>query len=88
MLQAISSILTMFSTLYGTYFSFQMHFQMSSAFCFYLEDAKILSSGNGLTHDIFFLSYFKLKVLADEKTKVFKKNEKKFFFWTDGKHCG
>ena len=31
-LQAISPFLTMFSTLYGTYFPFQMHFKMSSAF--------------------------------------------------------
>ena len=41
--------LRMFSTLYGTYFSFQMHFKMSSAICFNLDQSKILSSGNGLT---------------------------------------
>ena len=39
----------MFSTLYGTYFSFQMHFKMSSAICFNLDQSKILLSGNGLT---------------------------------------
>ena len=40
----------MFSTLYGTYFSFQMHFKMSSAICFNLDHSKIFSSGNGLIH--------------------------------------
>ena len=35
----------MFSTLYGTYFSFQMHFKMLSAICFNLDRSKILSSG-------------------------------------------
>ena len=39
----------MFSTLCGTYFSFQMHSKMSSAICFNLDQSKILSSGNGLT---------------------------------------
>ena len=38
----------MFSTLYGTYFSFSMHFTMSSATCFNLDWSKILSSGTGL----------------------------------------
>ena len=38
----------MFSTLYGTYFIFQMHFEMSSAICFNLDKSKILLSGNGL----------------------------------------
>ena len=41
--------LTMFSTRYGTYFSFQMHFKMPSAICFSLDQSKILSSGNGLS---------------------------------------
>ena len=45
--QAISPFLTMFSTLHGTYFSFWMHFKMSSAICFNLDQSKILSSGNG-----------------------------------------
>ena len=36
----------MFSTLYGTYFLFQMHFKMSSAICFNLDLSKILSSCN------------------------------------------
>ena len=40
----------MFSTLYGTYFSFQMHFKMSSVICFNLDQFETLSSGNGLTH--------------------------------------
>ena len=30
------------------FFSFQMHFKMSSAICFNLDQSKILSSGNGL----------------------------------------
>ena len=38
----------MFTTLYGTYFLFEMHFKMSSAVCFNLDQFKILSSGNGL----------------------------------------
>ena len=42
---AISPFLTMFSTLYGAYFSFYMHFL--SAICFKLDQSKILSSGNG-----------------------------------------
>ena len=38
----------MFSTLYGTCFSFYMHFKMSSAICFSLDQSKIVSSDNGL----------------------------------------
>ena len=38
----------MFSTLYGTYFSFWVHFKMSSAICFNLDKSKILSSANEL----------------------------------------
>ena len=38
----------LFSTLYGTYFPFQIHFEMSSAICFNLDQSKILLSGNGL----------------------------------------
>ena len=37
-----------FLPLYDTYFSPQMHFKMSSAICFNLDQSKILSSGNGL----------------------------------------
>ena len=47
--QAISPFLTMFSTLHGTYFSFEMHFKMSSATCFNLDQSEILSCGNRLT---------------------------------------
>ena len=39
----------MLSTLYGIYFPFWMHFEMSSAICFNLDQSKILLSGNGLT---------------------------------------
>ena len=38
----------MFSTLYGTYFSFQMHFNMLTAICFNLDQSKTLWSGNSL----------------------------------------
>ena len=40
--------LTMFSTLYGTYFPCQIHFKMSSAICLNLDMSKILLSGNEL----------------------------------------
>ena len=46
--QAISPFITMFSTSYGTYFSFQVHIKMSSAIYFNSDQSKILSSGNGL----------------------------------------
>ena len=46
--QAISPFLTMFSILYDTYFSLSMHFKMSSAISFNLDQSKIFSSGNGL----------------------------------------
>ena len=49
LLQAISPFLTMFSTLYGTYFSFSMHFKMSPAICFNLDQSKILLSVNGIS---------------------------------------
>ena len=48
LLQVISPFLTMFSTLYGTYLPFSMHFKKSSAICFNLDKTKILLSGNGL----------------------------------------
>ena len=50
--QANSPFLTMFSTLYVTYFSFEMHFKMSSTICINLNQSNILSSGNGLTYAI------------------------------------
>ena len=59
--QAISPFLTMFPTLYGTYFPFYMHFKMSSAICFNLDQSKILSSGNGL-NEILFFSYICLVI--------------------------
>ena len=49
LLQAISPFLTMFSSLFGTYFSSQMRFKLSSAICFNLDQSKNLSSGQGLT---------------------------------------
>ena len=56
--QAISPFLTMFSTLYGTYFPIYMYFKMSSAAYFNLDQFKILSSGNGLKTKIIILSTF------------------------------
>ena len=50
--QAISPFLTMFSTLYGTHFSFQMHLKTSSVICFNLDQSKMLSSGNGLSKEL------------------------------------
>ena len=38
----------MFPIQYGTYFSFQMHFELSSAICFSLDQSEIFSSGNEL----------------------------------------
>ena len=40
----MSPFLTMFSTLYGTHFPFQMHFKLLSAFFFNLDQSKILLS--------------------------------------------
>ena len=58
---------TMFSTLCGTYFPFNMLFKMSSAICFSLDQSRILSSGNELSfrfpeHD----SYHFAKVFQGE----------------------
>ena len=39
--QAISPFLTMFSTLNGTYISFQMHLKMSSTICFIWTSLKL-----------------------------------------------
>ena len=50
--QAISPFLKMFSTLYGTYISFLMHFKMSSAIYLNLDKSKILSSDNALMDPI------------------------------------
>ena len=50
--QAVSPFLTMFSTLcffFFFLFSFRMHFKMSSAIYFHLDQSKILLSSNGLT---------------------------------------
>ena len=60
----------MFSTLYGTYFPFQMHFKMLSAICFNLDQSKILTSGNGL-NPLFTLAlpYNKVPTITDPPTK-------------------
>ena len=61
----------MFSILYGTYFSFQMHFKMSAFFFLNLDQPKILSSGNGLTlPNDKIVSQFKLEPLSDDKINV------------------
>ena len=41
----------MFSTLYCSYFSFEMHFKRSSAICFNLDQSKILLSDNGIMNN-------------------------------------
>ena len=43
---ACNNFLTMFYTLYGTNFSFQIHLKMSSTICFNLDKSKTLLSGN------------------------------------------
>ena len=48
----------MFSTLNGTYFSFQVHFKMLSAICFNFCHSKRLLSGNGLK--VVLMVYFSL----------------------------
>ena len=48
--QAVSPFLAMLSTLYAHYFSCEMHFKMSSPIGFSLDQSKILSYGNRLTH--------------------------------------
>ena len=59
--------LTMFSTLHGTYFSFQMHFKMSSVTCFDLDQSKILSYDNGLTTSFSFFLKILLKVFFPKR---------------------
>ena len=82
LVQAISPFFTMFSTLYGTYFSFEIHFKMYSAICFNLDQSKILSSGKGLKVAIMMkivinslptdkiLDWSKLKTLVDDKKNM------------------
>ena len=63
LLQTISPFFTMFSTLYGTYFSFSMH----SAICLNLDQSKVLSSGNRLIPTLFTFGsycYFKEKTFT------------------------
>ena len=48
--QAVLPFLSVFSTQCGTYFSFSIHFEMSPAICFNLDQSNILSFGDGLTH--------------------------------------
>ena len=48
--QAVSPFLTMFPTLYVTYFSFQMLFKMLSVISLNVDQSKILSSGNELNN--------------------------------------
>ena len=46
---------------YGTYFSFKMHFKMSDAICFNLDQSKILSPGNVLKLDIYYMTCIRFK---------------------------
>ena len=78
--QAIYLFLTMFSTPYGIYFSFWMHFKLSSAICFNLDQSKILSPGYGLLNSFL---HILVKVLdrtesiSDDKLKA---NQMKILF--------
>ena len=58
-------LFSMFSIPHGTDFSFQMHFQMSSATRFNLDQSKILSSGIGLNR--FFSSVQLIRECTDEE---------------------
>ena len=82
LLQAISHFLTMFCTLYGTYFSFLMHCKMSSAICFTLDQSKILSSGNWLifskTNFMHLLTYYQTAYFRLLLLKGFACNNFKF----------
>ena len=61
----------MFSTLNGTYFPFYMHFKLSSAICFNLDQSKILSSGNGLSITYIIISCTCIwKISSANKTQV------------------
>ena len=85
--KASSPILTMFSTLHGTYFLFQMHFKMSFAISFNLDQSKILSSGNGLKSSLFTRksNYVHDLRLAHSHTMTPFDASGKEGFW---KHCG
>ena len=75
--QAISLVLAMFSNLNGIYFSFWMHFKVSSTICFDLDLSKILSFGNGLKQVISELSqnahFFTIKTFKHFQTGGFLK---------------
>ena len=58
LLQAISAFLTMFPTLYCTYFPFKMQFKMSSAICLNLDQSKTLSSAEELSNKAFTAHFF------------------------------
>ena len=62
------SFFTLFSSQYGSNFSFYMHFEMSSAICFNLDQFKILSSGYGLT------LYHTIPTFNDPKEEAFGKH--------------
>ena len=68
LLKAISRFFTMFSTLYGTYFLFLIHFKMSYAICFNLDQSKILLSGNGLK--VLLSTFFPLHKKSDRKMQI------------------
>ena len=65
----------MFSTLCGNYFPFQMHFKMSSAICFNLDQSKILSSGNRLKHECQFLGHSLAHTYGQSNDKSFRQAE-------------
>ena len=65
-----------------------MHFYVSSAICFNLDQSKILSFGNGLTpyHTRKILDQSKFQALSDNKINMTDKFE--FVFGIVGKHFG
>ena len=69
--QAISPFLTMFFTLYDTYFSLSMHFKMS-AISFNLDQSKIFSSGNGLIMIVGFM-YFRQSTGSNKPAEGYEK---------------
>ena len=84
----------MFSTLYGTCFSFYMNFKMMSAICFNLDQSKILSSGNniiiswgqGLNNNhwtIFYLPLQHNKISKWYNSKHFHEPNLMWFIWCE-----
>ena len=65
--QTISPFFTIFSTLHGPYFSFEIHFKMSSAIFSNLDQSEILSFGNELKKKRIVTSIFLLLLQSFQK---------------------